>query len=82
MVLEKRLRQSSPFFIKFGFRLVGDVRLVEVVMCEYWAIKNFQVVSNNDIVPRMLLALFESIVEPLACFHGSSLHGIWFNSLG
>jgi surfactin synthase thioesterase subunit len=35
-VLEKRLRQSSPFCITFGCPLVGDERLVEAVGRENW----------------------------------------------
>eukprot|EP00253_Pinus_taeda_P029005 PITA_29005 len=64
-VLEKRLRQSSPLCITFGSPLVGDVGLVEAVGRENWAGNFCHVVSKHDIVPRMLLAPFESIVEPL-----------------
>eukprot|EP00253_Pinus_taeda_P034624 PITA_34624 len=64
-VLEKRLRQSSPFCITFGSPLVGDVGFVEAVGRENWAGNFFHVVSQHDIVPRMLLAPFESIAEPL-----------------
>eukprot|EP00253_Pinus_taeda_P015650 PITA_15650 len=64
-VLEKRLRQSSPLCITFGSLLVGDVGLVEAVGRENWAGNFCHVVSKHDIVPRMLLAPFESIVEPL-----------------
>eukprot|EP00253_Pinus_taeda_P019332 PITA_19332 len=64
-VLEKRLRQSSPLCITFGSPLVGDVGLVEAVGSENWAGNFCHVVSQHDIVPRMLLAPFESIVEPL-----------------
>jgi len=63
--LEKRLRQSSPFCITFGSPLVGDVRLVDTVGRENWASNFCHVVSKHDIVPRMLLAPFESIAEPL-----------------
>jgi len=64
-VLEKRLRQSSPFCITFGSPLVGDVGLVEAVARENWAGNFFHVVSQHDIVPRTLLAPLESIAEPL-----------------
>jgi len=64
-VLEKRLRQSSPFCITFGCPLVGDVSLVEAVGRENWAGNFCHVVSKHDIVPRMLLAPFESIAEAL-----------------
>jgi len=64
-VLGKRLMQSSPFCITFGSPLVGDVRLVEAVGRENWANNFCHVVSKHDIVPRMLLAPFESIAEPL-----------------
>jgi len=64
-VLEKRLRQSSPFCITFGCPLVGDERLVEAVGRENWGGNFFHVISQHDIVPRMLLAPIESIAEPL-----------------
>ena len=64
-VLEKRLRQSSPFCITFGCPLVGDVGLVEPVGRENWTRKFCHVVSKHDIVPWMLLVPFYSIVEPL-----------------
>ena len=64
-VLEKKLRQSSPFCITFGCPLVGDERLHEAVGRENWAGNFCHVVSKHDVVPRMLLAPFESIVEPL-----------------
>eukprot|EP00253_Pinus_taeda_P018531 PITA_18531 len=64
-VLEKRLRQSSPLCITFGSPLVGDVGLVEAVGHENWAGNFCHVVSKHDIVPRMLLATFDSIAEPL-----------------
>eukprot|EP00253_Pinus_taeda_P028574 PITA_28574 len=64
-VLEKRLRQSSPFCVTFGSPLVGDVGLVEAVARENWAANFFHVVSQHDIVPRILLAPLESIAEPL-----------------
>ena len=43
---------------------MGYVRLVEAVGQENWASNFFHVVSKHDIVPQMLLAPFESIVEP------------------
>nr|ABK24815.1 unknown [Picea sitchensis] len=64
-VLEKRVRQSSPFCITFGCPLVGDERLVEAVGRENWGGNFFHVISQHDIVPRMLLAPIESIAEPL-----------------
>jgi len=64
-VLEKRLRQSSPFCITFGSPLLGDVGLAEAVGRENWAGNFCHVVSKHDIVPRMLLAPSESIAEPL-----------------
>eukprot|EP00253_Pinus_taeda_P024863 PITA_24863 len=64
-ILQKRLRQNSPFCITFGCPLVGDVNLVEAVGRENWAGNFLHVVSKNDIVPRMLLAPVESISEPL-----------------
>jgi len=64
-LLEKRLRQSSPFCITFGCPLVGDERLVEAIGRENWGGNFCHVVSKNDIVPRMLLAPFESTAEPL-----------------
>jgi len=81
-VLEKRLRQSSPFCITFGCPLVGDERLVEAVGRENWARYFLHVISQHDIVPRMLLAPLESIAEPLTailpCWHRkvpySSIH--------
>jgi len=62
-VLEKRLKQRSPFCITFGCPLAGDVSLVEAVGHENWAGKFLHVVSQHDIVPWMLLAPLESIVE-------------------
>ena len=44
---------------------MGDVGLVEVVVRENWTRKFCHVVSKHDIVPRMLLAPFESIAESL-----------------
>ena len=64
-VLEKRVRQSSPFCITFGCPLVGNERLVEAVGRENWGGNFLHVVSQHDIVPRMLLAPLESITEPL-----------------
>jgi len=64
-VLEKRLRQCSPFCITFGCPLVGDERLVEAVGRENWGGNFLHVISQHDIVPRMLLAPLESIAEPL-----------------
>jgi len=64
-VLQKRLRQSSPFCITFGCPLVGDGNLVEAIGRENWGGNFCHVVSKNDIVPRMLLAPFESTAEPL-----------------
>jgi len=64
-VLEKRLRLSSPFCVTFGCPLVGDVRLGEAIDRENWAGNFCHVVSKHDIVPRMLLAPFERIAEPL-----------------
>jgi len=64
-VLEKRLRQSSPFCITFGCPLMGDVGLVEAVGRENWSGNFCHVVSQHDVVPRLLLAPFESIAEPL-----------------
>ena len=61
----KRLRQSSPFCIMFGCPLVGHERLVEVVGRENWGGNFCHVVSRHDIVPRMLLALIESIANSL-----------------
>eukprot|EP00253_Pinus_taeda_P021819 PITA_21819 len=63
-VLEKRLRQISPFCITFGCPLVGNERLVEAVGCENWGGNFCHVVSKHDIVPRMLLAPIESIAKP------------------
>jgi len=63
--LGKRLKQSSLFCITFGCPLVGDVRLVEAVGRENWAGNFCHVVSQHDIVPRILLAPFESITVPL-----------------
>ena len=42
---------------------LGYARHVEAVGCENWASNFFHVVSKHDIVPRMLLTPFESIVE-------------------
>ena len=64
-VLENKLRQSSPFCITFGCPLVGDVGLVEAVGHENWTRKFCHVVPKHDIVPHMLLVLFELIVETL-----------------
>eukprot|EP00253_Pinus_taeda_P036711 PITA_36711 len=64
-VLEKRLRQSSPFCITFGCPLVGNEGLVEAVGRENWGGNFLHVISQHDIVPRMLLAPVESIAEPL-----------------
>jgi hypothetical protein len=64
-VLEKRLRQSSPFCITFGCPLVGDANLVEAAGRENWAGNFLHVVSKHDIVPRMLLAPLKSIAQPL-----------------
>ena len=64
-VLEKRLRQSSPFCITFGFPLVGDVNLVEAVGRENQVGSFCHMVSKNDIVPRMLFAPSQSTTQPL-----------------
>nr|ABR16688.1 unknown [Picea sitchensis] len=69
-VLGKRLRQSSPFCITFGCPLVGDERLVEAVGRENWGGNFCHVVSKHDIVPRMLLAPFESIANPFTTVFG------------
>eukprot|EP00253_Pinus_taeda_P015146 PITA_15146 len=66
-ILQKRLRQNSPFCITFGCPLVGDVNLVEAVGRENWAGNFLHVVSKNDIVPRMLLAPVESISDRCIC---------------
>jgi len=44
---------------------VGDAGLVEAVGRENWAGNFCHVVSQHDIVPRMFLAPFDSIAEPL-----------------
>eukprot|EP00253_Pinus_taeda_P000837 PITA_00837 len=64
--LGKRLKQSSLFCVTFGCPLVGDVRLVEAVDRQNWAGNFCHVVSQQDIVPRILIAPFESITEPLS----------------
>eukprot|EP00253_Pinus_taeda_P022489 PITA_22489 len=64
-VLEKRLRQSSPLCITFGSPLVGDIGLHQAVSRENWSGNFCNVVSQHDVVPRMLLAPVESIVAPL-----------------
>eukprot|EP00253_Pinus_taeda_P006790 PITA_06790 len=64
-VLEKRLRQSSSFCITFGCPFLGDARLHEAVARENWSGNFCHVVSQHDVVPRMLFAPFESIAEPL-----------------
>lgn len=51
LYLEKRLRQSSPFCIKFGKTLVGDVGLGEVVARENWVGNFYHVVSKYDVIP-------------------------------
>eukprot|EP00253_Pinus_taeda_P012752 PITA_12752 len=63
--LEKRIRQISSFCITFGCPLVGDERLVEAVGRENWGGNFCHVVSQHDIVPRMLLAPIEAIAAPL-----------------
>eukprot|EP00253_Pinus_taeda_P013158 PITA_13158 len=63
--LEKRLRQSSPFCVTFGCPFVGDAALHEAVARENWSGNFCHVVSQYDVVPRMLLAPVESILEPL-----------------
>lgn len=60
-VLEKRLRQISPICITFGSPLVGDTVLMQSIDCQGWSGNFCHVVSKQDIVPRMLLAPFESI---------------------
>ena len=64
-VLEKWLRQNSPFYITFGCPLVGDVGLIEVFGPKNWTDNFFHVVSKYDIVPHTLLVSFGSIFEPL-----------------
>ena len=64
-VLKKRLMQSSPFCITFGFPLVGDVNLVEAVGHENWVGSFCHTVSKNDIVPQMLFAPSQSTTQPL-----------------
>ncbi|XP_057867983.1 protein EDS1B isoform X2 [Cryptomeria japonica] len=66
-LLGKREKVShvSPFCITFGSPLVGDARLGEALGRENWSGKFCHFVSKYDIVPRMLLAPFESISEPL-----------------
>ncbi|XP_059077749.1 lipase-like PAD4 [Cryptomeria japonica] len=64
-VLEKRLRQISPICITFGSPLVGDTVLIQSIDCQGWSGNFCHVVSKNDIVPRMLLAPFESIGQQL-----------------
>ncbi|GLJ28530.1 hypothetical protein SUGI_0561320 [Cryptomeria japonica] len=63
--LEKRMKNPSPFCITFGSPLVGDVRLGEAIARQDWCGRFCHVVSQHDIVPRMLLAPIESIAEPL-----------------
>ena len=77
-LLEKRLRQSSPFCITFGCPLVGDERLVEAVGRENWGGNFCHLVSKHDIVPQMFLAPFESIAEPLITIL-PHWHGIMVN---
>ena len=64
-VLEKRLSKISHFCIIFGCPLVGDVGLVEAIGHENWTGNFCHLLSKHDIVPRMLLVPFYSIVEPL-----------------
>ncbi|KAH9304204.1 hypothetical protein KI387_008608, partial [Taxus chinensis] len=75
--LEKRARNISPFCITFGSPLVGDARLGEAIGREDWSGKFCHVVSKHDIVPRMLLAPFESIMEPL-----KAIMPYWQNIIG
>ncbi|GLJ28512.1 hypothetical protein SUGI_0560980 [Cryptomeria japonica] len=64
-VLEKRLRQISANCITFGSPLVGDTVLMESIDRQDWSGNFYHVVSKHDIVPRMLLAPFESIGQHL-----------------
>ncbi|XP_057831870.2 protein EDS1L-like [Cryptomeria japonica] len=64
-VLGKRLRQISVNCITFGSPLVGDAVLMESIDREDWSGNFCHVVSQHDIVPRMVLALFESIGQHL-----------------
>ncbi|GLJ28869.1 hypothetical protein SUGI_0569030 [Cryptomeria japonica] len=63
--LQKKARNMSYFCITFGSPLVGNAILGEAIGREDWAGKFCHVVSKYDIVPRMLLAPFESIAKPL-----------------
>ncbi|XP_059073466.1 protein EDS1B isoform X2 [Cryptomeria japonica] len=62
----KARHKSSCFCITFGSPLVGNAILGEATGREGWTGKFCHVVSKYDIVPRMLLAPFESIAEPLS----------------
>uniref|UniRef100_A0A0C9QPJ0 TSA: Wollemia nobilis Ref_Wollemi_Transcript_14737_2268 transcribed RNA sequence n=1 Tax=Wollemia nobilis TaxID=56998 RepID=A0A0C9QPJ0_9CONI len=64
-LLEKRLRQISPFCITFGSPLVGDAGLGEAISREDWSGKFCHVVYKSDVFPRMLLAPFEATADPL-----------------
>ncbi|XP_059077747.1 lipase-like PAD4 [Cryptomeria japonica] len=64
-LLEKRMRQISSICITFGSPLVGDTVLMQSIDCQGWSGNFCHVVSKLDIVPRMLLAPFESIGQHL-----------------
>ncbi|GLJ28868.1 hypothetical protein SUGI_0568990 [Cryptomeria japonica] len=76
--LQKKARNMSYFCITFGSPLVGNAILGEAIGRENWTGKFCHVVSKYDIVPRMLLAPFESIAEPLNAIvpHWGSMMGI------
>ncbi|KAH9304203.1 hypothetical protein KI387_008607 [Taxus chinensis] len=76
--LGKRARNISPLCITFGSPLLGDARLGEAIGREGWSGNFCHVVSKYDIVPRMFLAPFESIAEPLNAIvpHWRNIMGI------
>ncbi|XP_057826072.2 lipase-like PAD4 [Cryptomeria japonica] len=78
--LQKKARNISYFCITFGSPLVGNAIVGEAIGREDWTGRFCHVVSKYDIVPRMLLAPFESIVEPLGAIvpHWESIMGIGY----
>uniref|UniRef100_A0A0C9RJM9 TSA: Wollemia nobilis Ref_Wollemi_Transcript_14423_2311 transcribed RNA sequence n=1 Tax=Wollemia nobilis TaxID=56998 RepID=A0A0C9RJM9_9CONI len=67
-LLEKRADSYSdnpPICITFGSPLLGDDKFGQAIRRERWAAQFYHVISRFDIVPRILLAPFKSISEPL-----------------
>ncbi|XP_059077021.1 lipase-like PAD4 [Cryptomeria japonica] len=70
--LDKRLKNIYPLCITFGSPLVGNAALRESIGYHDWFGRFCHVVSKHDVVPRMLLAPFESVAAHLNSILGNA----------